>query len=316
VQVADSGMLDSRDVVLSGIPFADVLGLNGVLGPALRRGATVVTYRGTDRHDLLRSLQDHRVTVAVLPVRMIEILAREPSALQYNLRSLRWVISTGGPLRPEAARACSQWLGCPVGQAYGLTEAAGFTHVNLRAAEERTLDSIGSALPSVSGRIIDPATGTEQPAYQAGELRLSGSVIAGPRGQWLATGDAAFADEHGRVYLMGRVGQWQAEPSSSPAVPATHPAVSEAFGPDAVLAAHPAVSDAVVVPVPHPELGLTPHVFVVLREAVSLANLLTYVNSHVPSHLRIAAIHSVEAIPRSPGGRVLRRALLKRVRLP
>lgn len=302
-QLSGAGVLSGSDVVLSGLPFADAIGLNGVLCPALHLGAAVVTRSGTGRHDLLRTLQDHRVTVAVLPPAMVEVLAFDRSVTRHNLRSLRSVISTGGPLAPEVARACSLRLHCPVRQAYGLTEAAGITHLNLRAAEEGTLDSVGRGLPWVGWRITDPASGTAQPAYQPGELWLRGPMIGRasmPAGGWLPTGDAAFADEHGRLYIMGRMGEAQHEPPSEPG---------------AVLAAHPAVQDAVVVPAPDPELGLAPHAFVVLDEPVPAADLLTYVNNHVPSYLRVMAVHSVDTIPRTPSGRVMRRALLERARL-
>jgi acyl-CoA synthetase (AMP-forming)/AMP-acid ligase II len=300
VQFAAAGVLSGSDVVLSGIPFADVVGLNGVLGPALHLGATVVTRPGTGRHDLLRTLQDHRVTVAVLPPRMAEILAYDRLVARYHLRSLRSVIVTGGPLAPEVARACSVRLHCPVRQAYGLAEASGFTHVNLRAAEEGTLDSVGRGLPWVRWRIVDPAGGNDQPSYRPGELRVRGPMTTGPAAAWVATGDVAFADDHGRVYVLGRLGDGPHEPPTDPG---------------AVLGAHPAVADAVVIPAPDPEFGLVQHAFVVLREGGRGDDLLAYANTHLPSYLQVAAVHLVDAIPRSPSGRVLRRALLERARL-
>jgi acyl-CoA synthetase (AMP-forming)/AMP-acid ligase II len=305
LQPASAGMVSGIDTVLSAIPFADVIGLAGVLNPALEAGAVVVTRSGSGRHDLLRTLQDHRVTVAVLTPELIEVLAQEETVCRYNLRSLRSIISTGGPLRPEIARTCSQRLRCPVRQAYGLAEAAGLTHLNLRAAEEGTLDSVGSGLPWSSWRIVDPA-GADLPSYRPGELWLRGPMVTGgyvtgrPLPEWLPTGDAAFADEHGRVYIMGRMSETWEEPPTEP---------------DGVLAAHPAVADSVVVAVPDPGLGLVPHAFVVLRAQADLAELLTFVNSHAQPYEQIHAIHVTEVIPRSSGGRILRRALIERAHL-
>jgi len=300
VRLGDAGMLGSSDVVFSALPFAEILGLNGVLNPALRLGATVVTQSGAGRHDQLRAIQDHRVTVALVSPRMVEILAFDRAVPRYHLRSLRAVVSTGGPLRAEVARACSTRLGCPVRQAYGLTEAAGLTHLNLRAAEEGTFDSVGRGLPGVTWRVVDPATGTDQPAYQAGELCLRLPVAGTMQIRWLPTGDSAFADEHGRIFILGRLGEGRPEPPAEP---------------EAVLAAHPAVRDAVLAPAPDPELGLVPHAFVVLAEPVSADDLLSYVNGHVPPYRSVLAVHEVDVIPRSPSGRVLRRALLERAGL-
>ncbi|MQY07741.1 AMP-binding protein [Actinomadura macrotermitis] len=298
VRVAGAGMIGAADTVLTALPFADVLGLNGLLNPALRVGATVVARPGAGRHDLLRALQDHRVTVAVLPPELVETLAYDRAVTGYRLRSLRAVVATGGPLGAEAARACATRLGCPVRQAYGLAEAAGFTHLNLRAAEEGTHDSVGRGLPGITARVVDPGTGADQPAYQPGELclRLPAAGVPGAVPRWLPAGDAAFADEHGRVYVLGRVG---ADPPEPPAEP------------DAVLAAHPAVSDAAVAAAPDLDLGLVPHAFAVLTEPVPAADLLAYVNGHVPAYRRVLAVHVVDSIPRGAGGRVQRRALLE-----
>jgi acyl-CoA synthetase (AMP-forming)/AMP-acid ligase II len=305
LQFASACVLSDTDTVLSAIPFADVIGLAGVLNPALQAGAIVVTRSGTGRHDLLRTLQDHRVTVALLTPELVEILAYEQMVSRYNLGLLRSIISTGGPLRPEIARACSIRLRCPVRQAYGLAETAGLTHLNLRAIEEGTLDSVGPGLFWTGWRIVDPA-GTDLPSYQPGELRIRGPMVTSgyvpdrPLPEWLPTGDTAFADDHGRVYIMGRISEAESAPPTAP---------------DGVLAAHPAVTEAVVVAVPDPGLGLVPHAFVVLREEVSAADLLTYVNSHVQSYDQIHAVHVTEVIPRSSSGRILRRALIERARL-
>ncbi|MEU8308021.1 AMP-binding protein [Actinomadura sp. NPDC048955] len=302
VRVAESAMFGGADTVLSALPFGTVLGLNGVLNPALRLGATVVAFSETGRHDLLRSLRDHRVTVAVLPPELVEALAYERAVCQYDLRALRAVVAAGGPLAAEEARAAASRLGCPVRQAYGLAEAGGFTHLNLRAAEEGTLDSVGRGLPGVAWQVVDPRTGAVQPSYQPGEMcvRLPAARAAAGPARWLPTGDSAFADEHGRVFILGRLAGARREPPGDP---------------EAVLAAHPSVRDAVVVPAPDDDLGLAPHAFAVPAEPVSEADLLAYVNGRVPRTREVSAVHVVDEIPRTPDGRVRRRELLERAGL-
>ncbi|MFI0349123.1 class I adenylate-forming enzyme family protein [Actinomadura sp. 9N407] len=304
VRIADSGMIGRDDTVLSALPFTGMLVLNGVLNPALRLGATVVANPGAGRHDLLRAVQDHQVTVALLTPRLVEMLAYDRVVPRYALRPLRSVVCVGGPLAAETARACAARLGCTVRQAYGLTEAAGLTHLNLRAAEEGTLDSVGRGLPGVAWRVVDATTGIEQPSYQPGELcvRLpaTGTSRPGPV-RWSATGDAAFRDDHGRAYILGRLGEGRPEPPAEP---------------ETVLAAHPAVRDAVVAPAPDPELGLVPYAFAVLSEPIDVDDLLDYVNDHVPPYRGVVAVHVVDVIPRSGDGQVLRRALLARAGFP
>jgi acyl-CoA synthetase (AMP-forming)/AMP-acid ligase II len=303
---AGTGLIGPADSVLSGLPLADVVALSTVLHPALRIGAAVVTWPGSGRRDLLRTLQDHQVTVAVLTPEQVETLAFDGSVGGYHLRSLRSIICTGGPLAPDTARTCSLRLRCPVRQAYGLAEAAGITHVNLRAADEGTLDSAGAALPSVRWRIVDPVSGTDQPSYQPGELRLRGPMVgsalrAADSPEWLPTQDAAFCDEDGRLYLTGRL------EDGKPGRPVDA---------GTILAAHPAVADAAVVPVRDGRPGV--HAFAVLAggDATTASTLLAHLNRHLPAHRRVDSVHLVDAIPRSPGGRVLRRALIEQSHLP
>ncbi|MFB4295899.1 AMP-binding protein [Actinomadura sp. NTSP31] len=302
VRVAEAGMIGNADIVLTALPLSDVLGLNGVLNPALRLGATVVAFTGGGRHDLLRALQRWRATVAVLPPALVEALGRDRAVARYDLGTLRAVVAAGGPLAAEDARAAAARFGCPVRQAYGLAEAAGITHLNLRAAEEGTLDSVGRGLPGVVWRVVHPRTGAVQSSYQPGELcvRLPVARTAAVPARWLPTGDSAFADDHGRVFVLGRVGRGPAEPLAEPG---------------AVLAAHPAVSDAAVVPVPDDDFGLAPHGFAVVTDETSEADLLAYLETHVAERGGIVTVHIVAEIPREPDGRVRRRTLLDRAGL-
>lgn len=301
VRVAEAGMIGSADTVLTALPLTGVLGLNGVLNPGLRLGATVVAFTG-GRHDLLRALQRWRATVAVLPPPLVEALGRDRTVGRYDLRTLRAVVTAGGPLAAEDARAAAARLGCPVRQAYGIAEAAGITHLNLRAAEEGTLDSVGRGLPGVKWRVVHPRTGAGQPSYQPGELcvRLPVARTAAVPARWLPTGDSAFADDHGRVFVLGRVGRARPEPPGEP---------------EAVLAAHPAVSDAAVAPVPDEDLGLAPHAFAVVTDETSADDLLAYLDTHLAGRRGVVAVHLVEEIPRDAGGSVRRRALLDRAGL-
>jgi acyl-coenzyme A synthetase/AMP-(fatty) acid ligase len=303
LQLVGAGLICGADTMLSTIPLTDVVGQMTVLHGGLHAGAAVVTRSGSGRLDLLRTLQDRRVSFVLCTPDVIETLAYDREVDRYNLRSLRSIVSTGGPLRPEAARACTRRLRCPVRPAFGIAEAAGITHVNPRAAQEGTLDSVGRGLPWVDWRIVEPLTGAGQPSYQPGELLIRGPMVARvyadaePLAEWVPTGDAAFGDEHGRLYIIGRMAGPGAEPPGDP---------------QSMLEAHPALRDAAVVPLPDPERGLAPHAFAVPREPIPDADLLAFVNKRLPPSQRVRAVHLVPAIPRTPSGRILRDLLIER----
>ena len=88
---------------------------------------------------------------------------------------------------------------------------------------------------------------------------------------------------------------------------------------EAVLGTHPAVVDAAVVPSPDEESGEIPKAFVVLREGTSpepatSEEILAYVAERVAPYKKVRALEVVDAIPKSPSGKILRRMLVERER--
>ena len=65
---------------------------------------------------------------------------------------------------------------------------------------------------------------------------------------------------------------------------------------------------------PDIEAGEVPKGFVVLRGEVSLDELREYVAVRVAPHKRIRELEVVDAIPKSPSGKILRRVLAERER--
>jgi long-chain acyl-CoA synthetase len=81
---------------------------------------------------------------------------------------------------------------------------------------------------------------------------------------------------------------------------------------EAVLREHPALADAAVVGVPSRQWGETPVAFVVRRAGHLTpddAALLQWANARLGKTQRLASLHSIEALPRSPIGKVLKRDL-------
>src|SRR5579859_4586963 len=84
---------------------------------------------------------------------------------------------------------------------------------------------------------------------------------------------------------------------------------------EALLLEHPAVSDAAVIAKPSEEAGEVPKAFVVLRpgyEGQIAEELLLWVNSKLATYKHVREIAFIEAIPRNPSGKILRRVLKER----
>jgi acyl-coenzyme A synthetase/AMP-(fatty) acid ligase len=82
---------------------------------------------------------------------------------------------------------------------------------------------------------------------------------------------------------------------------------------EALLGSHPAIADAAVVGAPDDEAGEIPVAFVVMRGETSDVELMAWVAERVAPHKRIRRIERVDAIPRSPAGKILRRELRARL---
>jgi acyl-CoA synthetase (AMP-forming)/AMP-acid ligase II len=301
------------DVVFAVLPLHHVFGLQVSLALGLRAGATVVTIGRFDLADFLRVIQDRRVTRTEIVPPIVLGLARHPAVPDYDLSSLRVIMSGGAPLDGGLAAECERRLGCLVKQGYGMTEFAGATHLAPDTGDGDR-GSIGPALPGVQCRMIDCATGLDVAAGQPGELLIR--TPAATRGYlgdaeataatidadgWLHTGDIVTADRAGWFTVVDRLKELIKYKAHQVA-----PAALEG-----ILLGHPAVADAAVIGVPDEEAGEIPAAFVVptVPGGGDAAELIRFVADRVAPHERIRRVEFVDAIPKSPSGKILRRLL-------
>jgi len=308
----------SDDVVLVALPLFHIFGLQIVLNAALREGATIVTMPRFGPTEFLRLVQAHRVSRVTVVPPIVLALAKEPAVADYDTSSLRLIVSGAAPLGAELARSCAQRLGCRVMQVYGMTEF-GMSHAVPDGTDggDADLDSIGPPLPGVECRVIDHTTGADVPPGAAGELLVrSPATMRGYLGNpeataaaldadgWLHTGDVAVADDAGWFRVVDRLKEIIKYNGHQVA-----PAALEA-----ILLGHPAVADAAVIPAPDAQAGEVPKALVVCRHPVSADELLAFVAERVAPHEKIRRLEFIDEVPKSPSGKILRRALVERDR--
>jgi len=125
---------------------------------------------------------------------------------------MRYLVTGGSRFDPEIARDFRD-LGVDVLQAYGLTETTAAVYAN--PPNNNVIGSVGQALKGVEGKIVDPQP-QEDGAPAVGEVSLRGAVVmkgywnrpdataAAIRDGWFYTGDLAYFDAHGNLFLTGR----------------------------------------------------------------------------------------------------------------
>jgi acyl-CoA synthetase (AMP-forming)/AMP-acid ligase II len=310
------------DTLLAVLPFFHIYGLVVILSLGLAAGATIVTMPRFEIESYLAALERHRITLAHVVPPIVLQLAKHPGVERHDLSRLRKVFSGAAPLGEELTRACERRLGCTIRQGYGMTEASPATHMSPREVERIKPGSVGVLLANtecrvVDPRIVDPASGQDLGAGEAGEIWVRGpQVMKGYLKQpvataetldaegWLHTGDVGTFDADGHFYVVDRLKEL-IKYKGLPVAPAEI---------EALLLSHPSVADAAVIGVPDPEAGEVPKAFVVLREPVTEAEILAFVSARVAPHKRVRRIETVDRIPRSPSGKILRRMLADRER--
>ncbi len=307
------------DVVLVHLPLFHIYGMTVLMQQALYVGATQVMMGRFDMALLLSLIQDHRVTVLYSAPPVGVGLSQTPLLSDYDVSSLRFSLFGAAPMSAELQLRIADRLGCTVIQGYGLTETSPITHMDF-ADERMKPGSIGPPVPDVEQRVVDMETGlVDLGPNELGELLIRGAnVMRGYYNQpdataaaidaegWLFTGDLVKVDEDGYVYVFDR--KKELIKYSGFQVP---PAELEG-----ILLEHAAVADAAVIGKEDHEHGEIPKAFVVLKagSAASDRELMDYVGEQVATFKRVREIEFVDAIPKNPSGKLLRRVLVERER--
>ncbi|MCX5037155.1 4-coumarate--CoA ligase family protein [Streptomyces coelicoflavus] len=306
------------DRVLAVLPFFHIYGLTALMNAPLRLGATVVVLPRFDLEQFLAAIQNHRITSLYVAPPIVLALAKHPLVADYDLSSLKYIVSAAAPLDARLAAACSRRLGLPpVGQAYGMTELSPGTHVV-------PLDAMADAPPGTVGRLIagtemrvvsltDP--GKDLPADESGEILIRGpQIMKGYLGRpdataamidedgWLHTGDVGHVDTDGWLFVVDRVKElikykgFQVAPAEL----------------EALLLTHPGIADAAVIGEYNDDGNEVPHAFVVRQPAapgLAEGEIMMYVAERVAPYKRVRKVTLVDAVPRAASGKILRRQL-------
>jgi acyl-CoA synthetase (AMP-forming)/AMP-acid ligase II len=305
------------DTIIATLPFFHAGGIVFVVNRALHGGATVVILPRFELEPFLRVVQDYRVTRAIVVPPIVLALAKQPIVDHYDLSALKVIMSVAAPLSDHTARACAERVGCVVKQGYGMTETGPALHLTPDASDKLRAGTVGPCVPNTECQVVDPVTMEAMGPGELGEIWARGAqVMRGyfnrpdatadtitPEG-WIRTGDIGYADEDGWFFIVDRLKELIKYKGLQVA-----PAELEA-----VLLAHPAVADAAVIPSPDEEAGEVPKAFVVLKDAATPEELLTFVAGRVAPYKKVRRVEFVEQIPKSPSGKILRRLLVERER--
>ncbi|WP_345537272.1 AMP-binding protein [Phytohabitans rumicis] len=317
------------DRMLLAVPLFHAYGLNSGLGAVAYHGACGVLVERFDAASALEVIARERITAVVGVPSMYVGWSRLPG-LGEAFASVRFAVCGAAPLESATAARIAEATGSPVFVGYGLTETAPVLTSTLLSATPK-VGSIGQPIPGVELRLVaadgediwrdgtvDPDTEDEllleleSPGTDPGEIVVRGAnLFSGywPDGRdgpdpdgWWATGDVAYADADGDLFLVDRLGELILVSGFN-----VYPHEVEL-----VLDACPGVAESAVLGAPHPYTGQTVKAYVVRDPGseVTVAEVLRHCERNLARFKCPTSIEFVDSLPHSATGKV-RKTLLR-----
>ncbi len=311
-RVGADDTLAAVTAIISGV--ADGLVYNGVC----QAGARVVLLDRFDPRDTCAAVARERVNVLPMVPTMISRLLALTGLDDFDLGSLRIIVSHGSPLPGEVGRAAEARLGCRIMQGYGSVDCGGLCATSWDDPPEVRIGSVGRPLEGNEMRIMD-AGGQEVPRGETGRLWVRGlpsdarffnnpDLDARRRADgFLDLQEWGRMDEGGHIHLMGRDQDLIIRGGQN-----VFPADIENL-----LVRHAKVREAAVVGCADPEMGERIAACVVLERGASLTleEVWAFLRDQgLALFKRPDRLERVEALPRVASGdkvdkRVLRQSL-------
>ncbi|KAL6423059.1 hypothetical protein ACFW04_010502 [Cataglyphis niger] len=306
-----------RDRFLMMLPFFHGYALSTMLLSIYTSCITIVM-TAFEPKLFLDLMQKHKVTHLPLVPPILTFLAKHPLVDKYDFRSVRELICGAAPLPKDIAAAVKARLGIKyIRNGYGMTELSIVSNLSAREDEDNSFENLatGVSLPGFLSKVVDLETQETLDVGQVGEICYMGEQLMmgywnNPEATrqtidhdgWLHTGDVGYFDDKGRLRVVDRIKElikykgYQVSPTEI----------------ETVLLSHPAVKDAAVTARPDERSGEIPMAFVVRQPGVTITaqDIQDFVKQKLsPQKWLYGGVQFVDAIPKNPSGKILRREL-------
>ncbi|MEK9719749.1 MAG: long-chain-fatty-acid--CoA ligase [Quisquiliibacterium sp.] len=317
------GYRGEGSVMLNALPTFHIAGI-GIGLMTYAYGGKSVLFPDFNPPQVLDSIAQHGVTHSFLVPAMIQFLLQVPGAAQRDYSSLQYISYGASPITERVLVDAMKTFGCKFVQVYGLTETSGA--ITALAAEDHVTDgpkavllrSAGKPIRGVELRAVDSATGQDVAEGEVGEIWIrteqnmkgywrnpqatqDAFVDHSPgRMGWFRSGDAGYLRD-GYLFLHDRIKDMIVSGGEN-----IYPAEVEN-----VLMQHPAVADGAVFGVPDERWGEAVKACVVPKPGseASAQGIIEWMRERLAHFKCPSSVDFVEAIPRNPSGKILKRIL-------
>jgi len=287
-------------------------------------GCNVISQqRAFDPDAALKLIQEENITdMQIVPTQLVAMLERSDFHA-YELSSLKRIWYAASPMPAELLRKGLKVFGPIFAQGYGQTESGPQVTFLPREAhdvldrsleDQKVLSSCGQPSMGVHVRIVDEGNNDVEPNVPGEIIVQSDSIMAEywrkPEETaeviidgWLHTGDLAYYDETGFIYIVDRKKDMIVSGGEN-----VYPREVEE-----VLYRHPAVAETAVIGVADPVWVERVHAAIVLKKDVTATEneIIAFCKAHMASYKAPKSIEFLEELPKSPQGKILKRELRK-----
>lgn len=306
---------DDQYKIAGVLPYSHIFGLTSSFLWPIIEGATIFLVPDPRKlEEVMRIIDRYGIHFLNCVPLFFQKFATHKKLHKYDFSSLCLCISGGESLPAETVKIFEEKTNCLLIEGYGLTEASPVTHINPPNRFERKVGSIGVPIPNTSVKIVNIETKKVVTTIdEPGELWVKGpGVMKGYwenkkatedvlKDGWLRTGDVAVRDQDGYFKIIDRlkdviiVSGFKVWPNE----------VEE------ILQSHPSIREAAVIPY-HTEIGTKIKAILVKKPSfntLSLEEIRAHCKKYLAPYKIPRLIEYREELPRSPVGKILRRAL-------
>lgn len=284
------------------------------------RGCLNVVVKEFDPVNVFQTIEQQKATATTMVPTIMIALLNHPERGQYDLSSLKSIIYGSAPISPEVLEKAMEAFGCDFIQAYGATEANGFSgylypddHV-LDGSEKsrKRIFSAGFEALWAQQRVVNEMWEDVAPG-EVGEILIKGDGVIKEywdapektaesiKDGWWRSGDLATVDEEGYITIVDR----RIDMIISGAMNIYSREIED------VVYKHPSVLDAVVIGVPDEEWGETVKAVIKLRpgETATEDEIIEHCLKYLAGYKKPRSVDFVEEFPLGTGGKILKRVV-------
>lgn len=295
---------------LVSVPLFHVTGCNSQLLPTCAGFGTTIIMPSFNVQAFLKLIEEERINSLISVPAVYWLAINQPNFYQFDMTEVRWLCYGGAPTAPDlVAQICEAFPNARIGNGFGLTESSSVATFLPHEYSRVRPETVGFAAPVVDLKLDDAANDSG-----VGELLIRGpNIVPGywnkPEATaetfvdgWLHSGDLARLDSEGFVQIVDRKKDMVNRGGEN----------VYCVEVESALAAHPAVFEVAVVGVPDVMMGEKVAAVIVLKpnQRAEIREILDFASERLADFKvpQYAVIRS-EALPRNPGGKILKKQL-------